>query len=302
MQKKEKVNYVAVGIFLFIGFVLMIVGIYFAGRYSFVLKGGYTLNVTYTFLDDLTPGSKVRIGGGVDIGKVYSIELDGDKMVAVLAIDKGYEINRSATFHIFSTGLVGMKYIDVQGYDPNEGSFYEAGETIEGHTPMSMAVMFESIGELAGIFTTDEGLQGFSSAFDELGSLLDNINSVFSEDGLATTMWQLNSSLSHIDDLIVSMEETVSNLNGISGSLNEEISGIEEGSFAQITEDINTISSELALLSEKMNDDDGIADLLSDPEFSESLRITLANLEEFSEILVEKPNSVVFGYKDKEDE
>ena len=116
MRKKEKVNYIAIGLFIFLGIILFIVGIFFAGKYSIFFSGDYLLNLEFDFLDDLPTGAYVRIAGGINIGKVYEIRLEGDQPIVVVSIDKDYKINSNATFHIFATSLVGMKYINIQGY------------------------------------------------------------------------------------------------------------------------------------------------------------------------------------------
>jgi phospholipid/cholesterol/gamma-HCH transport system substrate-binding protein len=90
------------------------------GRFGFA-QDTYTLKARFTNLGQLRPMAPVKIGG-VAIGKVASIDLDPQKLdaVVVLDIDSRYRdlpIDTSAS--ILTGGLLGESYVGLQpGGDP----------------------------------------------------------------------------------------------------------------------------------------------------------------------------------------
>lgn len=297
MKKKEKINFVAIGIFIFVGLGLFAVGIYFAGKYNYLLGGGYMLNVSYTFLDDLKVGSKVRISGGVDIGYVNDIRLENDVMVTELIIKDRFQINRNATFHIFSTGLVGMKYVDVQGYDPDYGDYYEPNEYIIGVSPRGMALVFESLGSLGDLLMTDESMNSIMESFSYMGDLVESLNSLIEENkyGLRQSISSLSQTLQDTEDMMSSLDATIYNLELITSNLNDKIEAIDDEQIEEIVYNINSLTAELNTLVEGFNSEDSALSLLNDPEFTETLKNTAENLETLSETLRDKPNALFFG-------
>lgn len=297
MKKKEKVNYLAIGLFIIAGIILVVVGIFFAGKLGYKIRGGYKLNVTYTFLDNLREGHKVRIAGGVDIGFVEEIKLEDDKMVAVLIIENGFQINQSASFHIYSTGIVGMKYVDVQGYDPSEQNYYEPDQYIVGVTPRGMAPTFESLGDLGDILASDENIKDLSVALGTMGEVFSSINQIVlsNQDVIESAVVDLATTLQKSSEMISKFDQTIANLESISEDLKLKLDAVDEDDIEAIVKNIESLTVELNTLVKGFNSDDSVLSLLNDPDIRESMEFIVENLEDFSETLRDKPNAIIFG-------
>ncbi len=282
MKKKEEINYVAIGIFIFLGVVLFLVGLYFAGQFMYMAGGGYKLNVEFTFLDNLTPKSKVRVLGGKDIGYVDEILFHGNKLVTVLVIEGQYKINRSATFHIYSTGVVGTKYISVENFNPEEEDFFENGEVIQGVSPLGMSQMLDMFSDLGSSLLGDidaETLANLRRVFKNTADLVENLNRV------------VVANEKDIRQSIANLERATENIERVS----EALTAIEKMQVENIVKNLEATTSDLKKITSDLEKSDGILQLAQDKEFKRKLENTLANLEEFTEVLKNKPNAILLG-------
>jgi phospholipid/cholesterol/gamma-HCH transport system substrate-binding protein len=282
VKKKEEINYVAIGIFIFLGVVLFLVGLYFAGQFMYMAGGGYKLNVEFTFLDNLTPKSKVRVLGGKDIGYVDEILFHGNKLVTVLVIEGQYKINRSATFHIYSTGVVGTKYISVENFNPEEEDFFENGEVIQGVSPLGMSQMLDMFSDLGSSLLGDidaETLANLRRVFKNTADLVENLNRV------------VVANEKDIRQSIANLERATENIERVS----EALTAIEKMQVENIVKNLEATTSDLKKITSDLEKSDGILQLAQDKEFKRKLENTLANLEEFTEVLKNKPNAILLG-------
>jgi phospholipid/cholesterol/gamma-HCH transport system substrate-binding protein len=95
----------------------------------------YTLKARFTNLGQLRPMAPVKIGG-VPIGKVETIELDPQKLDAVvmLSIDSRYkDLSTDTSASILTGGLLGESYIGLQ--PGGEVESLKAGDEIAFTTP-----------------------------------------------------------------------------------------------------------------------------------------------------------------------
>ena len=302
MKKKQKTNYVAIGIFIFIGVVLFIVGVMFAGRYSYVMSGGYRLKLEYTYLDDLLVGAKVRIGGGMTVGHVQEIDFKNKNLEVIIVIDKGLKINRSASFHIFSTSLVGVKYIDIQNYDPNEKDYYKPEEVITGVSPLGMSRIMELIGGMAGgiVNNTNKG-EGLNGVLGDLTGLISSLNRIVtsSEGEIRNSVKDLSKDLSRTGDMVTKLDHTLGQLDQMVTTLNTAASGIDKKKVSTIVENIDATTRQLKTLMTDLNrlsyDKNSALYLVRDKKFKQRLDNTVKNLEAFSKIIKNKPNAIIMG-------
>lgn len=297
MKRRQKVNFVAIGIFIFLGIVLFGVGIYFAGQYIYVLRGDYKLKIVYDYLDDLSKGSSVRIGGGKTIGYVNAISMYGGRQVVEVIIDHNFKINRSASFHIYSTSIVGMKYIDVEGYDPSENVFFQPDETVYGVSPLGMSRVMEMLGMIGNMLmegNNPETVGKVKTAFGDTIQILGSLSALIEENrsNIKRTVDSMASTMESADELMGHLSATLSNLESISASLDNSM---DERQLKEIVKNVNLLSGQLNTLLANLNSPEGTLSLLNDPAFRHSLENTIKNLESFSEQVKDRPNSIIFG-------
>jgi phospholipid/cholesterol/gamma-HCH transport system substrate-binding protein len=126
----------AVGAFLLLALGSLLVLAIASTNGRFGLGGdSYTLKARFTNLGQLRPMAPVKIGG-VPIGKVETIELDPQKLDAVvmLSIDSRYkDLSTDTSASILTGGLLGESYIGLQPGGDVES--LKAGDEIAFTTP-----------------------------------------------------------------------------------------------------------------------------------------------------------------------
>jgi ABC-type transporter Mla subunit MlaD len=305
VQKKEKINFVGIGIFIFLGIVLFGFIIFFAGKYGYQIAGGYKLNIVYKFVNNLSPGQKVSIAGGMQIGSVDEIRLEGDHLVASIKIEGKYKINREATFHIFSTSLVGMQYININNYNPDSAEFYNPDEYIRGNDPFEMSSLMEMFGNALGSSMTSTNgqdvLTKLGKMFQDVGELIGSLNDVVqkSQKNVESTLKNLDAAMASTAVVMKKLEDTSDKLNQLTAKVADAVGAVDKEKITSIVGNLDSAMEDLKKFSTTLNDmskdKSGALSLLKDKEVTEKLRSMIMNLEEFSKILKNNPNAIIFG-------
>jgi len=216
-----------------------------------VSTSGYKLRLYFGFLNGLSIGAPVRIAGGINIGHVETISQSGEKTEVTVWIDKKYALIKTTKFAIFTTGLIGEKYINV--FIPpsiNVDDFYADGDKVYAIDPASfdqMMLTFQS-------FMQDEsGGEILAEIFQNSKKFIENLNniseenrydirkSVLSAKGMIILMSgkihvlmdQLNKLATNMAYLSEKNKEEISitlrNLSELSSSLNKIVFRLEKG-------------------------------------------------------------------------
>ena len=114
-MKKDIGNKVRLGIFVSVGLVLFIVGIYYIGQKQRLFTRTFRIRAIYHDVNGLQVGNNVRFSG-INIGTVDGIEIISDTSVKVdMVLDKSIQkfIKTDATAAIGSEGLMGNKVISI---------------------------------------------------------------------------------------------------------------------------------------------------------------------------------------------
>ncbi len=168
----------------------------------------------------------MKIAGGIKIGYVESIRQSGEKTEITVWIEKKYTLVKSTKFAIFTSGLIGEKYINV--FVPAAGDveeFLADGDKVYGIDPASfdqMMMTFQS-------FMQDEsGGQVLAEIFQNSKRFVGSLNSTVDENR------------PDVRQSIVSAKETIANLNQ---------------QTKVMMANINRFSQNMAELSDKNKDD-----------------------------------------------
>jgi len=179
-MKKEFV----VGLFLFIGFIIL--GVLIFVIKDIKLQKGYKLNLYFDDIGNLAERAWVRMRG-VKIGKVEKIEITDDKAKVVIWVDSKIKLYKTAKAKITSTGVLGVKYIEiVQGEQTTE--YLKDGDNLY---------------ETESVVSIDDALSEGINSLKNFGNML--------------------SSLSKEKDLAIKLKEIVYNLDELSNKLNSSI-------------------------------------------------------------------------------
>jgi len=218
-------NEAKVGLMITVSFTIFIIVVAMLAKIN-VSRSGYTIRVYYSFLNDLRIGAPVKIAGGIKIGYVDTIKQSGEKTEVDLWIEKKYALVKNTKFAIFTSGLIGEKYVNVfvpPSSDVEE--FLMDGDKVYGLDPASfdqMMMTFQS-------FMQDEsGGQVLAEIFQNSKKFVGNLNKIADENRY------------DIRQGIISAKETIANLNFQSKVM---------------MANINRFSKNMADLSDKNKDD-----------------------------------------------
>ena len=187
-----------VGLMITVSFTVFIIMMAMLAKIN-ISRSGYTLRVYYSFLNDLRVGAPVKIAGGIKIGYVDTIRQSGEKTEVDLWIEKKYPLVKNTRFAIFTSGLIGEKYVNV--FVPPSSDvedFLADGDKVYGMDPASfdqMMMTFQS-------FMQDEsGGQVLAEIFQNSKKFVGNLNKIADENRY------------DIRQSIISAKEMIANLN-----------------------------------------------------------------------------------------
>ena len=188
-----------VGIFIFIGIVILSVIIFSIGNF-YSVKRGYTLNVVFSFANGIGLGAPVRYSG-VEVGEVQDIKVyfDGkeNKPLVRLSIwvSNSTWINENARATINTLGLLGEKYLAIKP-GSRDARLLQKNDILRGQDPVSTEEIARSTKELV----------------EKIGTLTESINKIAGDEAVAT-----------------SLKNTISNMEALSGDLRDFLSDARQG-------------------------------------------------------------------------
>ncbi|MFH1854443.1 MAG: MlaD family protein [Candidatus Omnitrophota bacterium] len=214
-----------VGIFIFIGIVILSVIVFSIGNF-YSVKRGYMLNVIFSFANGISVGAPVRYAG-VEVGEVQEINVYFDEeenkpMVSLLAwVAQNTWVNEDAVATINTLGLLGEKYLEITP-GTRETRLLEKGDTLRGHDPVSteeltrgtqatllkIESMIESIDKIVGDEAFSASIKNTVSNIESMTfSLKDFINSAKEGKGTVGRFMSDDSLYRHIDEMILDIKE-----------------------------------------------------------------------------------------------
>ena len=297
MNKQENKRSVIVGVFVLIGILILMAGIFIMGgqQNRFVSK----VNVITVFdnVAGLKNGNSVWFSG-VKVGIVKNVRFREDRKVEiVLGIDQRSReyIRKDAVAKLGSDGLIGNKIIVIEGGSSDV-------EPVDEGDMLQVVKTTDSDAMLETLQLNNENLVGITA---NLKVLTDRLAK---GEGAAGAV--LNDSLMgvHIKEMIAGLRQTAVNANRITASLADVTGKLNEkgtlvndlltdtavyaslrSSVAQlqgITQTASALTSNLGEATEKLNrNDNAVGVLLNDPRMAETIRQTMVNLEQSTEKL-----------------
>lgn len=158
-MKKETGNKVRLGIFVSLGFVLLIAGIYFIGERQQLFSDTFRVSCIFKDISGLQIGNNVRFSG-INVGIVDGIEQITDTTVKVdmlIEEDTRKFIKKNAKAIIGSDGLMGNKIVSVIPGNANEKPLAD-NDIIKTEQPVSMDDILTKLkvtGDNAASITSD---------------------------------------------------------------------------------------------------------------------------------------------------
>lgn len=306
---KQTTNMIKLGVFVTVGVLLFVAGIYSLGNSKNLFGNTITIYSDFRNVNGLQPGNNVRFSG-INIGSIKEIKILNDTTLRVNMIiqdDIKDFIKKNAIASIGTDGLVGSALVNInprksqmppiEDQDIIESySRIETDEVLQtlGATSDNIALLSRKLLEVTEKINAGDGMLGLllndASLAENLKQSVWKINQAGSN--LVTMSSELNSTLTKAQNgegllgylltdstLMIELEEVIQRADTVIESQIEPIFV----DLKQATEEINTFALELQNMTAEINDGKGaIGTLLKDEETDAQLKETLLNVNETS--------------------
>jgi phospholipid/cholesterol/gamma-HCH transport system substrate-binding protein len=241
-MKKDTSNKIKLGIFISIGMMVFIVGIYFIGEGKQLFRSTFRISGVFKDVAGLQPGNNVRLSG-INVGTVDNIMIVTDTSVRVeILIDESTRkfIKKDAIAGIGSEGLMGNKTIIMY---PGTGGKKEIenNDIIQTVPPLGvddfMISLSKTIDNTTNI-TNDLSkiTENIHSGKGTIGRLLmdqsmsQNVDSTFTnlKDGSAGFKILMDKA-NDIDEILTSLKKTIDNTTSITNNVSKITDSIHSG-------------------------------------------------------------------------
>ncbi len=299
MEAEKSKRAVVVGIFVAIGIVIFMIGVFTLGGQQKAFVKAIELNAMFDDVSGLQQGNNIWFSG-VKVGTVRKIEFSSGAMVKVtLHIEKKAQefIRKDAKARISTDGLIGNKIIIIYGGTPAAGSI-EGGETLAVEKALStddmMATLQENNLNLIEITRDFKTISRKLVAGEgTLGALLKDA-SLYKE--LQGTIATLQQAASNSSRLTAGIADYTSRLKTPGTLANDLVSDtVIIPNLKQATEQLNLASANAMALADNLKDATSNLDntnnpaglILHDEKVANDLRTIIHNLNSSSQKLDE---------------
>jgi phospholipid/cholesterol/gamma-HCH transport system substrate-binding protein len=290
---KEKRTELYVGIFLFVGLLLLGGIILRFGSFSEHFREKYPLIVYFPDTGGLVENSEVRLGGA-RIGRLARkpyLTPDATGIVAEVQIYDEFHIPEGSEFSIGVSGLLGDSYIAIKAPEASTGRFISANAEIKGVPATGLESLAASAGDLSR--KGQEMLDGMRESLRDLNSALAKFDrSVLGEENLARfngSIAQLNIAVTAINERVLDDQNTenlrlaLSELRETSENLKKASRKLEPSldSFRSVADQAHlTLEKTNVTLDEATEGSGLLAALLTDEQLTDDFRSLIRNLRE----------------------
>lgn len=273
---------------------------------------GYRLSAQFSTVQDLKVGDRVKMGG-VEIGKVDQIALDGSKVSVVMKLHPDAVVKTDSTATIAFVGLMGQNFVALSFGTPGAPRVEPGTVLASVEQPDLADIMTKLDAAAAGIQRVGDSFSG-----DRIDNLLGPLTDFIKQNSAPITATIANiknvssqiaagqgtvGKLIYDQALYNSALTTVSNLQGTVGEVRAEVGKISSGTgtigklmtddtlYRETTASMTNLHSIL----QKINQGDGtIGTLVNNKEFYNNAKLSLQKLDKAADSLEDTgPLSVI---------
>lgn len=271
-MKKDTTNKIRLGIFITLGIVILIAGIYFVGEKQQLFRSTFRLTGVFRDVAGLQAGNNVRLSG-INVGTVENIRIISDTSVRVeIIIDESTRrfIKKDAVATIGSEGLMGNKILII---NPGTGGkrIIEDNDIVETEPPINMDDIFASL---------KTSIDNTSDITHDLAKITNNIQS---GKGTIGRLLMDHSLAQNFDASITSLNQSLSGMNDIVNVTKNSFAENFDSTFINLREGSVSLKDGLSKFHEIM--------VLTNDKIAVNFDSTFANLRKGSEgfnVLIEK--------------
>lgn len=192
MADKSKSVELKVGIFVFIGFLVLAWFVLWIGDFN-VIKVGYNVKIIFGFANGIKVGAPLRLAG-VDQGEVKEItlthdEATGDAKVIITAwVDSGAKIPKDSRAWVNTLGLLGEKYLEIiPGKDYQ--NVLAPGDVLRGEDPASIQEVTDLVKDIA--LESKEAISNLNAVLADMHHGRGTVGRLFTDDKLYTDIEEM---------------------------------------------------------------------------------------------------------------
>ncbi|HSW56593.1 MAG TPA: MlaD family protein [Ignavibacteriaceae bacterium] len=173
------------GIFIFIGSTLLVLGIFMLGNKEALFKPTFIVKAYFRNIEGLRNGAPVKLSG-IDAGAVQNIKVVGDTVSSIevtmrLLKEIGHFIRVDTQAEIQTEGLVGNKYVSLKIGD-SKSELVKDGGVIRAKEPVSFADIIEETQGIMGY--TREMTKDLSEIINRINAGEGTVGKIFTDDAL----------------------------------------------------------------------------------------------------------------------
>jgi len=316
MDQDTKRN-VKLGLFVIIGIIVFIFGIFLVGAKGGMFTKSFKVYAIFKNTSGLKSGGNVRFDG-VKVGIVKDVTIANDSSVRVdMNIDESKHefITKTAVASIASDGLMGDELVNITSGTLGSPEA-ENGDRIASREPMSMEKMIARLsGTSDNVNVITENLKNLTN---DLNSKNGSIQSLFKDTTMAVNLRQTFANLKATSEVFLAegndvrhLTDQISHGNGVlaklindpvlSNNLSAAVTKLKETS-----DKLGMVADQASVTMQHANSGSGpLNTVLTDAEMSNNIKETVANLKKASvtlneDLVAAQHNFLLKGYfKDK---
>jgi phospholipid/cholesterol/gamma-HCH transport system substrate-binding protein len=152
MEAKPMSFEIKVGIFVFLGILIMFIIVFSIGEF-YMLKPTYKFRVVFGFANGIEAGAPVRLAGInvgeiEDVGVYYDESAQRTKVYLMAKLKKNAQVEKDAICKINTLGLLGEKYLEISPGTQATG-FIQNNDVVIGSDPVPMEEVTKTMKELS---------------------------------------------------------------------------------------------------------------------------------------------------------
>lgn len=227
MKLQDKRLELRVGLFIFIGLLLLFVLIFVFQGFT-VRRSVYIVNATLPFGGGIQKGTPVMVAG-YDVGRVQNVEWDSKEQLirAILHIDTSCRIKEDAALLVDSKGMLGETYLEFTPGSPDRPDL-KPGATVRGTVPPTVTeIKVQSMTMIKKI----------TQAVSEIGDLAAHLNEVAGQESFQEN---IRSTVANTAKIAGSAARSAESVQVISKDVAKVVKGVDTlvGKLKQATDDL----------------------------------------------------------------
>jgi phospholipid/cholesterol/gamma-HCH transport system substrate-binding protein len=241
----KKISTAKVGLFIFIGVAILVIGIFLIGRKQALFSSTFSVKAYFKDIQGLRNGATVRLSG-IDVGAVNDVEIVNDttgRVEVTMNLKEGIHnfIRTDTKASIETEGLVGNKVV-VLTVGSASADIVKDGGTVKSKEPMSISAIIEEtqgimsytkdmtkdLSEIVGRVNRGEGSIGKLLVDNELYNSATRLTES-ADTSLKSITLQVNQLTSVFKELGSGIQSVIKNVDNVVVDLDTIVAGVKKG-------------------------------------------------------------------------